>query len=108
MGRKLLIVTALALAHYMAATLAVAVAFSGSMDAFDTGRPLSAAARLAGVVAEVLMFPGYNISTKIGIGWLRPLHDLISVANSLLWGGALYLLGLALFRRAGRRGARET
>jgi len=44
---------------------------------------------------------------KIGLGWLRPLHSLLTILNSFIWAIALYGLA-ALFLKIKNKGKRPT
>ena len=107
MRNKRLLVPILAFVHYMAAHVFVLMSFSASMRHFDDGTSLTHSERLISNIADTLMFPLYGVSMKIGLGWLRPLHSLLTILNSFIWAIALYGLA-ALFLKIKNKGKRPT
>lgn len=92
MRRRWLLIIAFAVLHYIALTGLTFAAMSAMYDWFDTGRVLTRSEQAVSRLADVLAFPAFPISMRIGMGRLGPIHALLQVLNSLLWGTGLYLL----------------
>jgi hypothetical protein len=84
----------LALGHYLLTSMLLYYAMSASYDYFDNGTLPGGRELIAGQLVNVLMFPGYPISERIGLGWLAPVHALLQLLTHLLWGAGICLLGV--------------
>ncbi|MDQ3243736.1 MAG: C-GCAxxG-C-C family protein [Gemmatimonadota bacterium] len=103
--RKVLTVSFLALVHFVLTIVAVATSFGSGMSRFDTGAAPGAGERVLDAAAALLTFP----LVQAMIRWFplpaqyrqAPWEHLVFVANSFLWGAAIYALA-----RKHRYGAR--
>jgi hypothetical protein len=92
--------------HFTLALGSMAIAFSMSMERFDSGQSSDEGAleAAASALANALWQPGISIYAAIFVGRPGPwiLQWCIVALNSLLWGGALAWLVLAARARLKR------
>lgn len=94
--RKWIVITAIALIHFVSSVLLVFMSFGSTMSRFETGVPATQDEQLVGLGVNIMTFPlvslallpnfPFRIANGI-LGWL------IYVVNSFLWGMGIYSLG---------------
>ena len=79
--------------------------FGSEMSRFDTNRPAPPGERVAGVIAQALVYPLVPLVAQLPLA-LRPSgfpgEHLVFLVNGLIWGGAILALRRAWLRRAAR------
>lgn len=87
----------MSLLHFSASATAFAICFSLGMKRFDFGGEPSLVEVITHSTADILFFPGYQIAVAGGI------HNdiaewLLVIANSMLWGTAMYFTFLLFLK----------
>lgn len=89
--RTVLIISTLALGHFIAYVLLIMFSHGATMNSFDSGAELSIGAKFSSLVVDILSFPLVSLVMYLPIrntgvwGWL------IAMLNSLMWGTAIWI-----------------
>jgi hypothetical protein len=105
MKKKWLVIGGFTLLHLFATAIAIASSFSMGMSRFDTGVPMTLREHAWSTLADLLLCPLGPLSKALHLGRLG---DLVLLANSFLWGAALYWVTNRLFRAKAAKGIATT
>jgi hypothetical protein len=92
MRSSYLLIAGIAVVHLAASGLLLLAGAGASLGAIETGAGLSPLAQLSGAAGRMLLYPLFIPATELlprmsgAAGWT------LLILNSLLWGGAAYLL----------------